>query len=249
MGGGTLSRRLSVWLSWILGGISALVGIVTTILALTAWGPIRESLSRVSEGLREAESAIDLMGSDFGSSSSLVTQIASSIRSTSSVIHETSTVLGEIMETTTELRDFTNEVRMGIENLPGTIRSLMGPDQMSGVTVSLARTHAASGEALLRMEHLAEALTPVEVLLIQVADGVDSLSGDLFSTEAAFGEASGNLEGAADAIDQAAGSSFLPVVAVLASMIPLLVGVYLVIQGMALRRLYLEAPPMRETTE
>jgi hypothetical protein len=249
MSRGSLSRRLTVWMSWVLGGFSILIGIGIGIMAFTAWEPFSESLSSVSRGLRDAESAIDLMGSDVGSSSSLAAKVSSSIRSTSSVVHETSTALDNIVETTGEISDLTNEVRLSIESLPMSIRSLMGQDHFSDVTVSLGRTYTASGEALVQMKHLQETLGPVEELLVEVADGVDSLSQDLFSTEAAFSDASGHLESAATAIEGAAGSSILPLIVALTGLIPLIVGVYLIIQGQALRRIYLDALPIPETSE
>jgi len=249
MSSASLSRQMSVWLSWFLGGISILLGIGLVITALTAWGPISEGLSAVSGGLRDAEEAIDLMGSDVSSSSSLISKVSSSIRSTSAVVHETTTTLDNIMETTGELSDLTNEVRLSIEDLPVGIRSLMGQDHFAEVTVSLGRTHAASAEAILQMEHLSETLGPVEELLADVADGVDSLAQDLFSTETAFSDAAGHLESAADAMESAAGSSFLPVMIAFMGVIPLLVGVFLIIQGLALRKLYDEVRPMTETSE
>lgn len=248
MSRGNLSGILSVWLSWILGGISAMVGLAMIVAAFTAWGPIRESMTTISKGLHDAKAAVDLMGADFGSSSSLVSKVSASIRSTSYVVQETGTTLESIMETTGEIRNFTNEVRLSLENLPRGITSLMGGDHFSDVTVSLSRIHVTSGEALLQMEHLHATLLPVETLLLEVAEGVDSLAGDLFSTEAAFSEASVHLNSAAEAIEGAAGSSFLPLMVAFAGLIPLLVGVYLVIQGLALRRLYLDNLPSRETS-
>jgi methyl-accepting chemotaxis protein len=240
---------MSVWLSWVLGGFSILLGIALVITALTAWGPISEGLSAVSGGLRDAEEAIDLMGSDVSSSSSLISKVSSSIRSTGEVVRETTTTLNNIMETTGEISNLTNEVRLSIEDLPVGIRSMMGQDHFSEITVSLGRTHSASGEAIIQMQHLSETLGPVEALLADVADGVDSLAGDLFSTETAFSDAAGHLESAAAAMESAAGSSFLPAMIAFMGAIPLLVGVFLIIQGLALRKLYGDALPMRETSE
>lgn len=242
------SRRMSIGISWILGGISILIGVGMAVTAISAWGPISESLSAVSRGLRDAESAIDLMGSDLGNSSSLVNQVSNSIRSTGAVVHETSTALATIIETTGEIRDFTNEVRLSIENLPPAVRSLIGQDHFAEVTVSLSRTHTSSGESLLQMEHLQETLGPVEFLLADVADGVDSLAEDLFSTEAAFSDAAKHLETAAAAVEDAAGSSLLPTLVALAGSIPLLVGVYLIQQGRTLRRLYRDSLPSPDTS-
>ncbi len=249
MSRGTLSRNLSVWLSWILGGVSILVGMVMIFTAFTAWGPIKTGLARISEGLYSAESAIELFGSDFGSSSSLVVEVSNSIRGTADVVYETWLTLQEIMETTEEVRDMTTQVRMSIDQLPRSITSILGGNHFSDVVVSLNRTYNTSGEALLQMEHLASTLGPIEHLLMDVADGVDSLAVDLFSTEEAFSEASGHLNRAAAAIEATADSSFLPVVIAVTGLIPLLVGLYLIIQGLALRKLYFETPARSETPE
>ena len=249
MGRGTISGQLSVWFSWVLGGLSILVGIAIIVTGLTAWGPIRSGLARVSEGLYSAESAVQRFGSDFGSSSSLVIEVSGSIRATSEVIHETWLTLGEIIETTEEVRDLTTQVRMSIEQLPRTITSMLGSNHFSGVVISLSRTYSTSGEALMQMEHLSETLVPIENLLYEVADGVDSLAMDLFDTEEAFTEASSHLNTAAATIDAAAASSFLPLIVSVAGLMPLLVGLYLIIQGMALRRLYFDVPVRSETSE
>lgn len=233
-----VSHRLSVWLSWILGILAVLVGAAIVTVALTAWSPVRGGLLSMSSGLRSARSAVGLIGKDFGSSSSLFFEVSSSIRTTGDVVRETRLTVNEIRETTMEMRSVILTVSESLLNLPPAINSLLGRNYFSPTVDALDRTYYSSGELISRMEYLSSTLHPVEPVLQEVADGVDSLAKDLFSTEEAFAEATAHLETAEGALRAAAESSILPLLAAGTGLIPILVGIYLIIQGVALGRLY-----------
>lgn len=232
------SHSLSIWLSWVLGVIAIVAGSTIIIVAFTAWGPVRGSLVSIADGLRSANSAVELIGKDFGTSSSLVSEISNSIRSTKDIVHETWITVNNIKETTEEIRGLVLTVGESLENLPVTITSMIGRNYFSEAVSSLNNTFYASGEMISQMEHLSATLEPLEPVLENVASGVDSLAGDLFTTEEAFNEATQHLSRAAGAIENAADSTILPLMIAGTGLIPLLVGFYLIIQGVALRRLY-----------
>lgn len=242
-----ISHSLSIWLSWILGVLAVVFGAVIITVALMAWGPVKGGLVSMSEGLRSAKSAVGLIGEDFGTSSSLFSQVSNSIRSTRDVVHETWITVNSISETTEEIRGMVLVISESLENLPPAITSLLGRSYFSETVTGLNRTFYTSGEMISQMEHLSATLEPMEPILEDVADGVDSLAGDLFTTEEAFSQATEHLERAAGALENAAASSFLPLVVAGTGLIPLLVGFYLIIQGVALRKLYSSiAEPERE---
>ncbi|MBN2586344.1 MAG: hypothetical protein JXA64_07535 [Candidatus Fermentibacteraceae bacterium] len=233
-----VSHSLSIWLSWILGILAIIAGAAIMIIAFTAWGPVRGSLISMSEGLQSANSAVGLIGKDFGTSSSLFSQVSNSIRSTSEVVHETWITVNSIRETTAEIRGVVLTVSESLENLPPTITSLLGRSYFAETVTGLNRTFYTSGEMIAQMEHLSATLEPMEPTLEEVAAGVDSLAGDLFTTEEAFSQATEHLDRAADALEKASQSSFLPLIVAGTGLIPILVGFYLIIQGIALRKLY-----------
>ena len=208
------------------------------IFSFTAWGPVRGSLVSISEGLHSANAAVELIGKDFGTSSSLVSEVSNSIRSMKEIVHETWITVDNISETTEDIRRLVLTVGESLENLPLTLTSMIGRNYFSEAISSLNNTYYSSGEMISQMEYLSVTLQPLEPILLEVANGVDSLAGDLFSTEEAFTEATQHLLKAAEAIENAAGSSILPLIAAGTGLIPLLVGVYLIIQGIALGRLY-----------
>lgn len=243
-----VSYSLSVWLSWILGGIAIMVGGLIIFVAFAAWEPVKGSLVSISEGIYSARSAVEFIGKDFGSSSFLITDVSNSIRSTSEVIHETWVTINSINETAEEVRSLTISVAQSIENLPPAILSVIGENHFSEVLSSLENTYSASGQTIVGMEHLSATLQPMEPLLEEVANRVDSLAGDLFDTEEAFDEAVDHLNKAAEIIESATNSSILPLIAAGTGLIPLLVGMYLIIQGVALRKLYMERY-LREDTD
>ena len=242
-----ISHSLSIWLSWILGVIAVAAGIAIITVALTAWTPVRSGLISISEGIHSANSAVELIGKDFGTSSSLVAEVSNSIRETKCIVHETWITVNSISQTTEEIRGLVLTVGESLENLPTAITSIIGSNYFSEAISSLNNTYYSSGEMISQMEHLSATLEPMEPILDEVADGVDSLAGDLFSTEEAFGEATRHLEKAAGAIENAAGSSLLPLIVAGTGLIPLLVGFYMIIQGIALRRLYSTGPEIEET--
>lgn len=233
-----LSHSLSVWLSWILGILAIIAGIAIIIVAFTAWGPVRGSLSSMSQGLHSANSAVELIGKDFGTSSSLFSRVSGSIRNTRDVVRETRITVNGIRETTGDIRSVVHTVSQSLENLPPAITSLLGRSYFSETVTGLHRTFSTSGEMITRMEHLSATLEPMELTLEEVAEGVDSLAGDLFATEEAFNEATRHLDRAAAAMERASRSSFLPLIVAGTGVIPLLIGFYLIIQGIALRKLY-----------
>ena len=243
-----VSHSLSVWLSWILGGTASIAGGLIIFVAFAAWEPVKGSLVSISEGIYSAKSAVEFIGKDFGTSSFLITDVSNSIRSTSEVIHETWVIINSINETAEELRYLSLSVAQSIENLPPAILSVIGEDNFLEVLSSLENTYSSSGQTIVGMEQLSATLQPMEPLLEEVANRVDSLAGDLFNTEEAFNEAVDHLEKAAEAIESATHSSILPLIAAGTGLIPLLVGLYLIIQGVALRKLYLERP-LREDTD
>ncbi len=245
-----ISHTLSIWLSWILGTIAVIAGSVIIIISFTAWGPVRSALMSISEGLHSANAAVELIGKDFGTSSSLVSDVSNSIRGTNDIVHETWITVNSIRETTVEIRRLVLTIEESLENLPTTITSMIGRYYFSDAISSLNNTYYSTGEMIIQMEHLASTLEPMEPILEEVADGVDSLAGDLFSTEEAFSNATGHIERAASAIENASSSSLLPLIVAGTGLIPLLVGIYLIIQGIALRRLYCqesEEADMEET--
>ncbi len=233
-----ISHRISILLSWILGVIAIVAGAAIIIFSAAAWGPVRGSLLSISEGLHSANAAVELIGKDFGTSSSLVSEVSGSIRSMRDIVHETWLTVDNISETTEDIRRLVLTVGESLENLPPTITSMIGRNYFSEAISSLNNTYYSSGEMISQMEHLSVTLQPLEPILFEVANGVDSLAGDLFSTEEAFTEATQHLSKAAGAIENAAGSSILPLIAAGTGLIPLLVGIYLIIQGIALGRLY-----------
>ena len=233
-----ISHSISILLSWILGVIAIVAGTAIIILAAATWEPVRGSLVSISEGLHSANSAVELIGKDFGTSSSLVSEVSNSIRSMKEIVHETWITVNNIGETTEDIRRLVLTVGESLENLPPAITSMIGRNYFSEAISSLNNTYYSSGEMISQMEHLSVTLQPLEPLLSEVADGVDSLAGDLFSTEEAFSEATQHLSKAAEAIENAADSSILPLIAAGIGLIPLLVGIYLIIQGIALGRLY-----------
>ncbi len=233
-----ISHSLSILLSWILGIIAIVAGAVIIIIAFTAWGPVRGGLVSISEGLQSANEAVELIGKDFGTSSSLVSEVSNSIRSIKEIVHETWVTVNSISQTTEEMRRLVLTVGESLENLPPTITSMIGRNYFSEAISSLNNTYYSSGEMISQMEHLSVTLQPLEPILDEVADGVDSLAGDLFSTEEAFSEATQHLQRAAEAIENAADSSILPLIVAGTGLIPLLLGLYLIIQAIALGRLY-----------
>ena len=208
------------------------------IAAFTALKPVTLGLKSISEGLRSANSAVELIGKDFGSSSSLFGEVSSSIRNTREVVRETRITVEEIRQTTQKIRALVLSVNDALENLPSTIMSMIGSNYFSETISNLSNTYYTSGEVISQMEHLSATLEPMETALGSVADGVDSLSHDLFTTEEAFREANIHLERTAAAIENAAGSSFLQLALAGVGFIPLLVGLYLIIQGVAMKRIY-----------
>jgi len=244
-----LSHSLSILLSWILGVVAVIAGTTIIIIAFTAWGPVRDGLNSISEGLRSANAAVELIGKDFGTSSSLVSDVSNSIISVKSVVHETWIAINSIKETTQEIRGLVLTVGESLENLPSTITSMIGRNYFSDAIASLNNTYYSAGEMIARMEHLAATLEPLQPVLQDVASGVDSLAGDLFSTEEAFSEATQHLDNAAAALDSAAESSILPLIVAGMGLIPLLVGIYLIIQGIALRKLYSAGAPEIDSTD
>jgi len=156
-------------------------------------------------------------------------------------VHETWVTVNSITETIQEIRSVVLAVSESLDNLPPSIMSMIGRNYFSETLSSLNSTFYNSGEMIAQMDHLSATLEPMEEVLDEVAAGVDTLAGDLFDTEAAFGEATEHLDRAASAIRTAAGSSVLQIAIAATGLIPILVGIYLIIQAVALGRLYSSA--------
>ncbi len=232
--------KLSMALSVILGILAMVVGATVMAASLLGWEPARNGLLSIAEGLRSANAAVELLGGDFGSSSSLFAQVGTSVRNTARVVRETGETVDEICRMTENMRGMILVIKESLENLPPGITAMMGRNYFDETIYGLDNTFYSSGELVTRLEHLSGTLEPVEPVLNHVADQVDSLAADLFSTEEAFGEAVTHLEKAAAALEDAARSRVLPMLLLLAGAIPLLVGIHLLLQAAMLKRIYSE---------
>ncbi|MBD3278728.1 MAG: hypothetical protein GF388_10545, partial [Candidatus Aegiribacteria sp.] len=136
-----LSHRLSVWLSWILGVLAIFTGIAIIIAAFTALEPVTSGMKSIAEGLRSANSAVELIGKDFGSSSSLFGEVSNSIRGTREVVRETRITVDGIRQSTQEIRALVLSVSSALDNLPPTIMSMIGRSYFSETIANLNNTY------------------------------------------------------------------------------------------------------------
>ncbi len=221
----------AVILSRILGGIAVLVGIALIAAANILWSPISQGFSRFADGLSTAHDAVDAISSGVGSSSTIVSRVRLSIITTSQVVTDTRNVLSEVGYVTEELREMSLLAIEDLESLGTGLGSLIGHNNFYDIAERLSMIYELSGDGMIELEQLTGTLEQLEDYLVDVAGAVESLETDLFSTEAAFGEANVHLERAARAAGTVVSSRAILYAADATGLLIILVGVYLIILG------------------
>jgi hypothetical protein len=233
---------LAAVLSRFLGGIAVLAGIALITLANILWSPIAQGFSRFADGLYAAHDAVEAISSGVSSSSTMVSRIRLSILTTSQVVTDTRNVLSEVGYVTEELREMSLLAIEDLESLGAGLSALIGHNNFYDIAERLGVIYERSGDGMIELEQLTGTLEELEDYLVDVALAVESLETDLFSTEAAFGEANIHLERAAGAAESAVSSRAILYAVDATGILIILAGVYLIILGRIIGRLPGELP-------
>ena len=227
---------LAVVLSRILGLITTSGGITLIVLANILWGPISQGVSKFSEGLSTAHDAIEAVSNGVGSSSAIVSGVRISIVTTSQVVNETRRVLLEAGSVTDELREMSLLAIEDLETLGAGLSAIIGHNNFNETADRMAIVYEVSGQGMLELEQLAVTLELLEGYLLEVADAIETLETDLFSAEAAFGEANQHLSSPFRSADSAVTSKIILFVIDGLGVIVILAGLYLLVLGQVVRK-------------
>jgi hypothetical protein len=229
-------QSLAVVLSRTLGLITASCGIMLIVFANILWGPIAQGVSKFSEGLSTAHDAIEAVSNGVGSSSAIVSGVRISIVTTSQVVSETRSVLLEAGSVTDELREMSLLSIEDLETLGAGLSAVIGHNNFNEMADRMAIVYEISGQGMLELEQLAGTLELLESYLLEVADAIETLETDLFSAEAAFGEANQHLTSAVRSADSAVASRMILYIIDGLGIIVILAGLYLLVLGQVIRK-------------
>ncbi len=216
-------------MSRILGVLSILAGVFLMITGYAIWQPVSDSLDSITQGISSAERSIDLLSSNFGSSSSLVRRVTETIRQTSEIVEQTHSTLTDIRELSDDAGDFFLTAKLVIENLPSLISNMISQEVINNVVQKINAGYTAVNSANEKLDRLIESIEPLPVKLNSVASGVDSLAYEVFVADSSFMEASASMSSAKNAIDKVSGSRLIPFIISGFGLIPILSGIYLLL--------------------
>jgi hypothetical protein len=236
---------LAALLSRLLGTIAVAGGIVLVAAANLLWTPVSQGFSKFADGLSAAHDAVESVSSGVGSSSTVVSSVRQSIETTSQVVSETRNVLSQAGSVTEELREMSLLAIEDLETLGSGLSALVGHNNFYDMAERMASVYETSGQGMLELEQLTGTLGELEEYLLNVAVAVEALENDLFSTEAAFGDASLHLERAAGTADSAVSSRMILYAVDALGILLILTGFYLILLGGIISRIPGErtAPP------
>lgn len=233
-----LIRRSASVMGMVLGLIALVAGAAVVLLAFAYRGSLSNASETVSDGLESARSAVDAISSGASSSSDLVTRVHVSLQSSGQVLCETGITLGRTRELVGRLGVLSSSAATELAALNQRASILaLGQDPLGGTLTNLERAGGTAALLADRMDTLRTGVTALQEDLMEVAAAVESLQVDMFSAEAAFGEAEGHLGSAAGAARRLTGSGGLFWGLVALGCLVFLIGVHLVLQSVFLAQL------------
>jgi hypothetical protein len=222
----------------VLGLIALAAGAAAVLLAFSYRDGLSGAAETVSDGLGSARSAVEAISSGASSSSDLVTRVHVSLQSSGEVLCETGITLGSTRELVDRLGVLSSSAATELAELNRRASMLaLGRDPLGGTVSNLEQAGGTAALLANRMDTLRVGVTALQEDLMEVAAAVESLQTDMFSAEAAFGEAEDHLERAAESAGRLSGSDGLFWALVAVSGLVLLTGLHLVLLSVALAQI------------
>ena len=221
-------------MGFILGAGALLVGAALVVLAFSYRGGLEEAMSTVSNGLESARSAVASISMGASSSTSLVTQVRESLEASGEVLDETGSALESTGGSVSRLQTLSSTAAGELTTASERAAVVLGRNSLSGTISQLQQSSQTSRQLAARLDTLRQSVIYLRDEIFLVAQAVESLQNDMFSTEAAFGEAEGHLDRAASAAEKLSGSGALFWALVALGCVVFLTGVHLVLLSLSL---------------
>ncbi|MBD3369385.1 hypothetical protein GF402_03365 [Candidatus Fermentibacteria bacterium] len=229
---GTASGCISLFL-----GILATVGGIAILLFLVInRQSVRSGTRSIASGISSARSAITAISEGVGSSSDLVSSVRTSLQSTAKVIDGTERTLAQTGATMRRLRELAGTASEDLGRLQGRLGPLAGRESFESTIEMLRRTEETSGVLLFQLDSLRQSLQLLKTDVTGVAASVGTLEADLFSTEAAFGDACEHLRSAESAANSAVRYDVLFLLGIVLGAVVTLAGLDLLLLGRAMSK-------------
>jgi uncharacterized phage infection (PIP) family protein YhgE len=190
----------------VLGLIALAAGAVLIVLAFASRGGIDRALDTLAGGLENARSAVSALSSGASSSTDLVTEVRSSLEASGEVLQETGTALQSTRSTVQQLESLSATAADELQQVSRSAAMVIGRDGLGATIGQLRQSSSTSQELAQRLDTLRTSILYLRDEVVQVATAVEVLEEDMFSTEAAFGEAETHLRSASEATERLAGS-------------------------------------------
>ncbi len=192
-----------------LGLLALVAGAVVVLLAMAYRGSLEGAADTVSDGLESARSAVEAVSSGASSSTDLVSRVRESLEAGGELLAETGNALESTRSSVDRLGSLSSTAASELAGINERAAVVLGRNSLGGTIDQLQQSGQVSGRLVQRLDTLRTSILYLRDDVMEVAAAVESLQADMFSTEAAFGEAEDHLARAAGASRRLSGSGAL----------------------------------------
>ena len=218
----------------VLGVLALAAGAAIVLAALAYRGSLDDAMDTVSGGLESARSAVEAVSTGASSSSGLVSRVWESLEASGGVLLETGDALESTRTSVDRLGSLTSTAASELVGINERAAVVLGRNSLGATIGQLQQSSQTSQRLSGRLDTLRASILLLREDVLEVAQAVESLQSDMFSTEAAFGKAEDHLAGAAEAARRMSGSGALFWILAGLGCIVFLAGAHLVLLSAAL---------------
>lgn len=230
------SSTASGCISLFLGILATVGGLAMLVFVVLNRQTVRDGTEAIASGVGSARAAVSAISEGVGSSSDLVSSVRTSLQSTAKVMDGTEQTLAQTGTTIRRLRDLAGAASDDLGRLQGRLGPLAGRESFESTIGMLARTEETSSTLLVQLDSLRQSLQLLKTDVMGVATSVGALETDLFSTEAAFGDACEHLQSAESAAESAVRYDLILLLGVALGAVITLAGLDLLLLGRAMSK-------------
>jgi len=218
----------------VLGVLALVAGAAIVLAALSYRGSLDDAMDTVSGGLESARSAVEAVSSGASASTDLVSRVRESLEASGGVLQETGDALEGTRTSVDRLASLTSSAASELASIDERATVVLGRNSLGATIGQLQQSSQTSQMLSGRLDTLRVSILSLRQDVLEVAQAVEGLQTDMFSTEAAFGKAEEHLASASEATRRLSGSGALFWVLAGLGCIVFLAGAHLVLLSAAL---------------
>lgn len=224
-------------LGFVTGLLLCVLGVVFIAGAPLVLSPLNSMMDSSARGLRSSGEAINSVTQGVSSSSGMISDVRTSLETSSEALCSTGEVVQQTVEILEETRLILPAMANDMASMPPMVRNLMPNNHFDEVAERTETVSQKLGLLNSRLENLSLDILETSGAIEQVAVSVEKLQEDLLSAEGSFSEAADKMESTACFVENGSFSSMVAVLSAGVGILLFLSGLYHFTSALAISRL------------